>query len=322
MNRNRSFAKFAWGTLILNVCVVLWGAYVRASGSGAGCGSHWPLCNGVVIPHPERLATLIEFIHRGTSGAALILVLALFIFALRAYPKRHAVRWASLAAVVFVITEALVGAGLVLFGLVEENTSVARAVTGAVHLGNTYLLLASLTLTAWCASGGSLPVPRVKDITSWLLGLGLLGFLVLGMSGAVTALGDTLYPSGSLAAGLEQDFSSAAHFLIRIRVVHPLIAVAVGFYLIFVVGWISRREIYQGSSLVERSLLGLILAQLVAGAINVYLLAPIWMQLLHLLIADLLWINLVLYTALVLGKSVPEPISIFNRQTLPRQEIP
>ena len=314
MRTNTAFANFAWGTLIFNLGVILWGAYVRASGSGAGCGSHWPLCNGAVLPRPERLTTIIEFIHRGTSGLAFLIVIVLFLMAWRAYPKGHAVRRGATASVLFMVSEALVGAGLVLFGLVDDNSSVARAVTGAVHLGNTFLLLASLSLTAWCASGGTLGRPQFKEPATWVLGLALFGFLILGMSGAVTALGDTLYPSNSLAAGLQQDFAVTSHYLIRIRAIHPLLAIGVGFYLIFASGWLNRRHLKQGTGFLERLLLGLILTQLIGGFINVYLLAPIWMQLVHLLIADLLWIALVLYSARMLGRSSRESIIVLNEQ--------
>ncbi len=44
------FSRYAWGVLLWNVLVALWGAYVRATGSGAGCGSHWPTCNGEILP--------------------------------------------------------------------------------------------------------------------------------------------------------------------------------------------------------------------------------------------------------------------------------
>ncbi|MFN8454080.1 MAG: COX15/CtaA family protein [Anaerolineae bacterium] len=73
------FAKYVWTVLAYNLAVILWGAFVRASGSGAGCGSHWPLCNGEVIPRTPQMETLVEFTHRLTSGLALLLVIGLTI---------------------------------------------------------------------------------------------------------------------------------------------------------------------------------------------------------------------------------------------------
>ena len=111
--RLTNFAKYAWGVLAYNLVVILWGAYVRATGSGAGCGSHWPLCNGEVIPRAQQVETMIEFTHRLTSGMAMLLVAGLLIWALRAYPKGHQVRTGAWLSAFFIITEALVGAGLV-----------------------------------------------------------------------------------------------------------------------------------------------------------------------------------------------------------------
>ena len=122
------FTKYAWFVLIYNIFVILWGAYVRATGSGAGCGSHWPTCNGEIIPRADEVETLIEFTHRLTSGLAFLLVLGMLIWALRAYPKGHRVRKASGAAMIFIISESLVGAGLVLFEWVAGNISASRVI--------------------------------------------------------------------------------------------------------------------------------------------------------------------------------------------------
>lgn len=300
MNSHRAFRKYAWGVLLFNIGVILWGAYVRATGSGAGCGSHWPLCNGEVIPRPERLETLIEFIHRGSSGVAFLGVAFLAVWAWRLSPPNQGIRfWATLS-FAFIITEALVGAGLVLFGLVGENESVARAITIAIHLLNTFLLLACLTLTAWLSSGYNPPALLRNDPKIWLVLIGLSGMIALGMSGAVTALGDTLFPANSLVNGLRQDIAPTANVLIRLRVVHPAIAILVCTYLFLFSGsMISKRD----DLLIQRFgrlLQSLILVQLMAGFINLVLLAPVWMQILHLLLSDVLWITLVLFSATLL----------------------
>ncbi len=301
-----TFAKYAWAVLAYNVGVVLWGAYVRATGSGAGCGSHWPLCGGQVIPRSPRVETLIEFSHRVSSGLTLLLVAGLVIWAFRAYSKGHPVRLGAGLAALFTVTEALVGAGLVLFQLVANNASMMRALSVAVHLANTFLLLASLTLTALWASGGRSVRLRGQGISAWLLGLALLGILILGISGAVTALGDTLFPSSSLAQGLRQDFSPTAQFLIRLRVFHPLIAVSVGIYVIVVAHFLNPSSSDpETRRFLATALTGLIVAQWLAGITNVALLAPVWMQLLHLLLADLVWIVLVLLAATVLAQRRP-----------------
>lgn len=299
MKLNR-FAWYAWGVLGYNLLVILWGAFVRASGSGAGCGAHWPLCDGQVIPRAPEVATLIELTHRATSGIALVLVVALLVWAFRAYPKGHTVRLGALLSFALIISEALVGAGLVLFGLTAENDSVARAVVIAIHLVNTFLLLAALTLTAWWASGGARLRLRRRPIV-WALAVALLGTLLLGMTGAITALGDTLFPAGSLAEGVGQDFADTAHFLVRLRVIHPLIAVALSIYITGLAWYISRREPGSRTERIAWILTGLFLTQLLIGALNIGLLAPIWLQLIHLLMADIVWITLVVLAATVLA---------------------
>lgn len=305
MKQNR-FATFAWAVLAYTVAVILWGAYVRATGSGAGCGSHWPLCDGRIIPRAEQAETIIEFAHRLTSGLLGLLVVGMFIWAFRAYPRGHIVRRGAVLSLVFVITEALIGAGLVLFELVAYNDSLARTVWIAAHLINTFLLLAFLTLTAWWAGGGRALQIRNQRAAGWLLGIGFLGMLILGASGAITALGDTLFPAGSLTEGIRQDFSPTAHFLIRLRLWHPLLAVALGLYLVWASTLISALRPSPGTILFSRALKVLFVVQLLAGTLNVYLLAPVWMQLVHLLLADAVWISLVLLAAAALSEEVPE----------------
>ncbi len=301
--QNSRFARFSWLVLAFNLLVIVWGAFVRASGSGAGCGNHWPLCNGQVIPRSPTLQTLIEISHRATSGIALLLVVALVIWAFRAFPAKHSVRRMALASLVLIFTEALIGAGLVLFEYVAENKSIARGLWMSGHLVNTFLLTGALTMTAWLATRpndkAEFPATTNKRLT-WWFALALLGMLILGVSGAVTALGGTLFPVTSLAEGLRQDLSPTSHILIRLRFYHPFIALAVSGWLIFV-ALIARR--HQASELVKwfsTSLIALVLVQLLAGLVNLLLHAPIWLQLVHLLLSDLVWIALLLlaYNAL------------------------
>jgi heme A synthase len=303
-----AYAKYAWFVLTFNVGVILWGAYVRATGSGAGCGSHWPLCNGVVIPRSQSVETLIEFTHRLSSGVAFLFVVGLLIWAWRVFPKGSIVRKGAVFSMLFMTTEALVGAGLVLFELVADNISIARAVSISIHLVNTFLLLACLSLTAWWSSGGKPVQLSGKNFYMSILGLGFIGMLILGVSGALTALGDTLFPVSSLAEGLSQDFSPSAHFLIRLRLLHPTIAVLVSIYLIVISGLIMLNNGKLENKFLGRSLTILIVIQLLAGLINVYLLAPVWMQIVHLLISDLIWITLVIFAAKTLSIDTEEYI--------------
>lgn len=302
------FARFAWGVLAFNIGIILWGAYVRASGSGAGCGSHWPLCNGQVIPRAPAIETLVELSHRLTSGIGLLMVVGLFIGSRRGFSRGHPVRAGAAMSLFFMITEALVGAGLVRFSLVADNASIARALFMSVHMGNTFLLVAALTLTAWWSSGGRPMHLRGQGPVAWLLLVSCGVTILLGVSGAVTALGDTLFPSGSLAEGFSQDFSATAHFLIRLRILHPAIAIGVG-VLLLVAGSITRTlRPGRHTERFARQLFGLFVLQLAIGSLNVVLLAPIPMQIIHLLMADAVWITLVLLTASALADQ-PAPAS-------------
>jgi heme A synthase len=295
------FARFTWGVLGANLFVILWGALVRATGSGAGCGRHWPLCNGEVIPESHATRTLIEFTHRVTSGAALLLVVGVFWWARRAFPPEHRARRAASWALGLICIEALVGAGLVLLRLVGENASPARAAYLAFHLLNTFLLIGSIALTAhWAVH----PEPWRQPATGparWLLGAGLALVLVLGMSGAIAALGGTLYPVGSLAAGLRADVSPTADLLVRLRVLHPVLALPAGAYLSAMVWRVIRARPTSGESPWARAVTILVLAQLGVGITNLLLHAPTLLQLAHLLVADLLWIATVLFLATALA---------------------
>ena len=294
--RRTSAARFAWAVLAYNLAVILWGAYVRASGSGAGCGSHWPLCNGVVIQPSPSAATLIEYSHRLTSGLALLSVVALAIWTWRSTKPGHPARLGAAASVFFMLTEAALGAGLVLFRLVADNATMARALFMGAHLLNTFILLKALALTAWWLTGGARTSVLVRPRTALLLVVLGLGVLLTGASGAVAALGDTLYPSGSLAEGLRADLSSTSHFLIRLRLWHPAAAVTVGVLLLFAAARLPDAD----DDVAQRIGRGLVIAvglQLLAGLANVLLLAPVWMQMVHLLLADVVWIAFVLLSA-------------------------
>lgn len=293
MRKLSKFARYAWVVLAYNILVVLWGAFVRATGSGAGCGSHWPLCNGQVVPRSPQVETIIEFSHRLSSGMALLLIIVLFVAAWRTHPKKYPVRIAAALSFFFVITEALVGAALVLFEWVAQDISTGRVISISVHLVNTFLLLASLTLTAWFSSGGQALRIIGRERLALKYGVCLAGIILIGVTGAVTALGDTLFPSSSLAEGLRQDFSGTSHYLLRLRIWHPVVAVLVAIYS----GFIALRELRLNTDRSSRRIAmvfgSFLVLQLGAGLLNVLLLAPVWMQLVHLLLADLVWISMI-----------------------------
>lgn len=286
--------KYSFFVLIYNVFVILIGAVVRATGSGAGCGSHWPSCKGQVIPTDPQIETLIEFTHRITSGLTIIFVLILLIWVYRNYEEKSKIRTAARFVFIFIIVEALIGAGLVLFELVGENSSLIRATVIALHLVNTFLLLGSNAfLYEWIKDGEPRKLLITRNARQLFILMTIL-FLVLGASGAITALGDTLFPATSLSEGIKQDFSGE-NFLLQLRVYHPIIAVMIGLGLYFIYNNFLKKSKNEKLNTYSKYLAGLFILQLIFGVVNVLLLAPIWMQIIHLLLADIIWILFVFW---------------------------
>ncbi|NBW80617.1 heme A synthase [bacterium] len=296
--------RFAWFTLFYMLLVILWGAFVRATGSGAGCGDHWPLCNGVVVPREPKLETLIELTHRLTSGVSLILVVGLWFLSRKAVPKGHLLRRAATWSVVFIIMEALIGAGLVLFELVAHNASLKRMFSMSAHLVNTFALMSSLCLCVWRAQAGEVRREALmKDVlrVPVILVMGVL-LVLSGMTGAIAALGDTLY-SGFGPIPLQAYLDGEVPFLLRLRLVHPVIAIvtAVAVLLLQSRHWDAYRE--KLGSVLGWSFSGLILLQVGLGFVNVQLMAPVWMQLVHLGTGVLLWVVYSFFSFFVIDKS-------------------
>jgi heme A synthase len=244
--------------------------------------------------------TIIEFTHRLTSGLLGILGLLLVGWAFRRF-GRSRVAWASAVTLFFIVLEALIGAGLVLRELVADDDSVARAVVISIHLVNTLTLTGAAALTAWWSFDRRPVDLRAGGVRRWVLVLALLVIVVTSVTGAVTALGDTLFPVDTTGgeAVLERvraDLSPAKHFLVRLRIFHPIVAVAAALVLYWIGGWLRESR----DALTPRLARGLqhaVLAQVGVGLLNVALSAPGWLQLVHLLMAQAVWTAAVLTAA-------------------------
>lgn len=302
--RERAFSAYALFFVLYLLAVILFGAWVRITGSGAGCGTHWPTCHGEIIPASPTIKTIIEYTHRLTSGLLGIFALILVGWAAARF-RNHLITWAALTTLAFVIIEALIGAGIVLAELVADDDSVARAIVIAIHLVNTLILTGAATLVAWWSTGAeNIKFHRPTRLT-WLLLIALLGIILTSMSGAVTALGDTLFPvdptlGEGLFARLRDDLSPANHFLIRLRILHPLIAIFAAAYIV-IITWLIR--LGDSSRQAERwanITLALVFTQTFIGGINILLKAPGSIQLLHLLAAQTTWIALLILTVITL----------------------
>jgi cytochrome c oxidase assembly protein subunit 15 len=289
--------RFAWAMVVYNVLVIVWGAVVRATGSGAGCGNHWPLCNGQVLPLNPRVATVIEFTHRMMSGGTLVLIVALVVLVFRGTVARHLARSFAVAGLLLTLNEALLGALLVKLGLTATSTSPLRPPMLALHLSNTLLLLGSLALTAHFLGRKTAMLRGSVQFDHKVPAMvGLLAAMVIGVTGSLAALGDTLFPSTSLRSALAADFSSSAEWLVRLRILHPASAILAGGFIL----WLLWRAVFAARDGEDRKLglwlAGLLGFQFLLGGLDVLLRAPVWMQVLHLAGADAFWCVLVVLT--------------------------
>ena len=292
------FAKYSWFVVAFNLVVILWGVFLRASKSGDGCGQHWLTCQGEVIPSAPELKTVIEYSHRITSAIAFFAVLGLVIWTFRKFQKGDPIRRTAIISFFFIITEAAVGAGLVLTGNTADTLTAARPFWMAGHLINTFILLAFLTLTARYASGGKALISGIAAKYKLVIAVGIAAIFIVGVSGSIAALSNMLFPSGSLAEGMAKDFSPTSNILLRLRLLHPITAILTSVFLVFLTGWLAKESGNERSVKRWSNILAiLVLAQIAFGSITLFLLAPILLQLGHLFLADAIWISYVILAA-------------------------
>jgi heme A synthase len=302
-SRRWIFSIVAWTTLTFSVLVILGGTIVRATGSGDGCGETWPKCGDQFIPPNPAVETIIEFSHRASSFLAGIGVAIVFILAMWFFPKRHIVRKAAMWSGIFLVLEALLGAALVRYGWVDDDVSVGRMIAVPLHLTNTFLLLGALTLTAWWGSGYQKPQRALRSHSGRWIVIGVLVIIVMGATGALNALADTVFPANSIAGDLAEKFGPTAPALSRLRIVHPVMAVIGG----LVIAWIATGQARHGS---ERSrkiasvVTIIVLSQMFIGIANIFFFTPLSVQLIHLMVADVLWIAYVIFGASLLGDPI------------------
>jgi heme a synthase len=222
-----------------------------------------------------------------------------------AFPRGHRVRRGAALGVLAIFVEGAIGAALVLLRLTGKDDSLTRAAVMGLHLINTFFLLAVVALSGAWAAGVSRVRLRDQGAVAVLIPAALVGLIVLGVSGGVAALGDTLFPASSLAEGFRQDLSGSAHVLVRLRVVHPLLAAAVGTLLLVSAAVCAMLRPGHSVRRAAVALGALVIVQLTAGMVNLALLAPVWMQLLHLILADAVWLATVVLGATALAEDAP-----------------
>lgn len=298
MKTHAQLHRFAQFLLLYTLLVILWGAWVRISHSGDGCGASWPLCNGQLIPEAEHKKTWVEFSHRLTSGLFGLLVIYMYLVGRKLAPKGTTLRRALLAVLIFMITEALLGAKLVLFGLVGNNDSFFRLFAMGLHQVNSLFLSGSVALVALFSS--DVPAKALQQIKTagtqralpkWVVSF-LVLFVIVAITGAIASLSSTLFPSASVFEGIAKDFAPDAHYLLRIRISHPILATLIGGSLALFFWFKSQDETNEVLRKCTLQVSLIFIVAVVFGYLTLFSLAPIWMKVSHLLIAHLVWIVL------------------------------
>ncbi len=285
---SRSLYRFSWVLVLYTVVVIAWGAWVRISGSGDGCGDHWPLCRGEVVPVSAPVKTWIEVSHRYSTALYGLLVCILVGLTQKRFEGKHPARVWAVATLLFTVTEALIGRELVALKLVNQSTDSLRLIVMPLHLINTSLLLLSTVMAAESIRFGDLPRSQVPPPLKRAGLLAAFSILLIVTSGAVAALGSHLAPSQSLITGFMKDWASDSLLAVRLRFLHPVLALALGLLLLH---FAQRVEQHCGTSRARvwlRRFQITVAAALAIGVCTLLSLAPPWLKLLHLTVANTL----------------------------------
>ena len=267
--------------LVVSVFSIIAGAIVRATGSGDGCGASWPTCNGDIIPELDTPSELIEFSHRSVSGVLLIITLIIFVksFKDEVPTLQKKIIWSL---TFFVLLEALIGAVIVIYEWVGMNSSVPRIIAVPLHLVNTFGLLGAYTLLFHLTRNSKTTLNNFFDRG---FKIGLFLFLLSGATGSIAALADVIFPSESFITGLAEDFDTNSEVLTRLRILHPIVASALSLYL-----YSEANRLQNEYQVITKNIKLLILLGVLLGVSNVISNIILPLSILHLLMADLLWI--------------------------------
>ncbi len=296
------FSKFTVYILIFNLLVIGYGVFVRASKSGDGCGSHWPLCNGNSHPLNGPISRIVEGAHRVSTSLDGLLVVVMLFWALYGFPRKAQVKTFALITFAFIIVEGLIGAILVKGRLVADNASADRAFVMSFHVISTFMLVGAMTLSIFTGSHRKLAL-KGQGAVGWMLGLSFLVTCVLGVSGAISALGHTLDPVHNV---LKAAANPTTFWMVRLQPMHPYLAVAGGMFLVLtatLVAYLRPSPAVRRSAAVFMGAFGL---EMLVGIINIKMFAPIAVQMIHLASADALVVSLVWFIAEAIREGVPQ----------------
>ena len=268
--------------IVLSILSILAGAFVRATGSGDGCGSTWPTCKGKIIPQLSDTSEIIEFSHRSISGILLIVTLIIFTKS-RNMSKGSIIRTMVNFLTFFVVFEAAIGAVIVLYEWVGLNSSLPRIVAVPIHLVNTFGLLACYAILYKVLLNN---FKNIKQLWDRRFVFVAFLFLLSGATGSITALADVLFPSASFYEGVMEDFDRTSELLTRLRILHPIVATGLSVALI-----IESRKIQKDYKIDVKFLQLLVIVAVTLGVLNVLSNIVLLLSIFHLAIADLLWIT-------------------------------
>ena len=285
------FQIYLWGILLFTVAVIISGDIVQATESGAGCGDSWPKCDGTLIPAFADVHVAIEFIHRMLTSVLSFGYLGLLVGGYLLFGRKHPVWRSILFSTAILLVEILLGASLVLFGWVEDNATWGRVIADSFHVVNTLVLLGSLVLIIFLSRpDGGILVAKSNPKRRYLI-FAMLIVILITVTGTINSLADTLYLSDHVVV----EETPIAQLLVSVRAIHPLIAIIGGFAIIGFLYLVIEEPSAQKSAL-GFAVFGVIFLQFLSGVFNIVLLTPVETQIIHLGLADTLWILLVFFS--------------------------
>ena len=285
------FLSYVWGLLIFTVAVIISGDIVQSTESGAGCGDSWPKCEGSLVPAIENIHTAIEFIHRALTSVLSVGYLGLLAWSYLLFGRRQLV-WRSVLFSAFVLLlEILIGAALVFFGWVEDDASWGRVIVDSLHVVNTLILLASLVLILfWASESENRSISKEYSRGRFLIAaIGIV--MVITITGTINSLADTLYFSDQVVV----EETPIAQLLVSVRAVHPLVAIIGAFLIVGSIYMVMEdpKVTYSGLGF---GIFGILFLQIIVGILNIALLTPVETQIIHLSLADALWVLLIFFS--------------------------
>jgi protoheme IX farnesyltransferase len=283
----RLYRRLALTATVLAVGLITLGGVVRLTGSGMGCGDHWPLCNGRILPNLRDTLEVIEWSHRWVASLLSATVVALAAVGWRSHRRQAALRNPATLAAIVLIAQVLLGAVTVKLG------TAAPAVV--IHLTNAMVLLAVLVVCVLRSApdgiggrdGHSAGGPRLPELTA------ALGFATIVFGAFVANYDAGVYCLGFPLCGGE--LAPPATALGRLQWAHRLLAFTFLGFSLATLGWSQRlpRDTSRPIRRAAHAVVGLTVLQILIAAVMILQLLPTPLRALHLFLGSLVWLSLV-----------------------------